>query len=223
MKCIIYLHYRKGDIMSKKYYVTNEFLSALTHAIGIGLSIWGVCLLMIKGMKLNSGIALISLSIYSITLIALYLFSTLFHTFYFTKLKHFFQCLDHCGISLLIAGTYTPYCVLAIKGKTGSMLLIGIWLLAIGGITYHLFAQKRKQVIETTLYVIMGWFCLFGARPLLQSLNFNETFFLILGGVIFTLGALVYSIKNLKFAHVIWHLLVMGGTLCMFLSLYWFI
>ena len=102
-------------------------------------------------------------------------------------------------------------------------MLIVIWILALGGMAYHLFAKNRQQKVETLLYVLMGWMCLLGAKPLLMNLGIVSSWLLIAGGVIFTLGALVYSIHNLRFAHVIWHLLVMGGTACMFLSIYLFI
>ena len=209
--------------MTKKERLINEILSAITHGIGIGLSIWALVLLIIKGLQSNSMVALISLIVYGASLVGLYLFSTLFHSLYFTKLKRFFQCLDHCGINLLIAGTYTPYCLLAIRGKLGIEILISIWCLALGGIAYHLFAKNRKQIVETTLYIVMGWLCLLGAKPLLTALGVMGSTLLIVGGIIFTLGALVYSIKKLKFTHVIWHLLVMGGTVCMFLSIYMYI
>lgn len=209
--------------MPKKYYVTNEVLSALTHAIGIGLSVWGLVLLILKGVKTNSSLVLLSLIIYGVSLIGLYLFSTLFHALYFTKAKRFFQCLDHCGINLLIAGTYTPYCLLAIKGKLGIFILSSIWLLSLGGMLYHLFAKNRKQIVETILYIVMGWFCLLGAKPLIASLGIVGSILLVSGGILFTFGALIYSVKNLKFAHVIWHLLVMGGTICMFISIYMFL
>lgn len=209
--------------MTRKEQIINEILSAVTHAIGIGLSIWGLVLLILKGIKVNSVLVVITVIIYGITLIGLYLFSTLFHSLYFTKFSRVFQCFDHCGINLLIAGTYTPYCLLAIRGGLGIGMLIVIWMLALGGMVYHLFSKNRQQKIETILYVLMGWMCLLGAKPLLASLGVTSSWLLIAGGVIFTFGALIYSIHNLRFAHVIWHLLVMGGTTCMFLSIYFFI
>lgn len=209
--------------MTRKERIINEVLSAITHAIGIGLSIWGLILLILKGLSTNSALVAITVIIYGITLIGLYLFSTLFHSFYFTKFKRVLQCFDHCGINLLIAGTYTPYCLLAIRGKLGITMLILIWGLALGGMAYHLFAKNRQQKVETILYVLMGWLCLVGAKPLLTNLGVTSSWLLIVGGIIFTIGALIYSIRGLRFAHVIWHLLVMGGTICMFLSIYFFI
>ena len=209
--------------MTHQEQIVNEVLSAVTHAVGIGLSIWGLVLLILKGVKTNSVLVAITVIIYGITLICLYLFSTLFHSLYFTKVSRIFQCFDHCGINLLIAGTYTPYCLLAIRGRLGMGMLIVIWILALGGMAYHLFTKNRQQKVETLLYVLMGWMCLLGAKPLLMNLGIVSSWLLIAGGVIFTLGAMDYIIHNLQFAHVIWHLLVMGGTACMFLSIYLFI
>lgn len=209
--------------MTRKEQIINEVLSAITHTIGIGLSIWGLVLLILKGSKTNSVLVAVTVIIYGITLIGLYLFSTLFHSLYFTRFKRILQCFDHCSINFLIAGTYTPYCLLAIRGRLGIMMLVVIWILALVGMAYHLFAKNRQQRIETLLYILMGWMCLLGAKPLLTSLGITSSWLLIAGGVIFTIGALIYSIRNLHFAHVIWHLLVMGGTICMFLSIYLFI
>ena len=157
--------------MTHKEQIINEILSAVTHAIGIGLSIWGLVLLILKGIRTNSILVAVTVIIYGITLIGLYLFSTLFHSLYFTKLSRIFQCFDHCGINLLIAGTYTPYCLLAIRGWLGIGMLVVIWTLALGGMAYHLFAKNRQQKVETLLYVLMGWMCLLGAKPLLTSLG----------------------------------------------------
>lgn len=209
--------------MTHKEQILNETLSAVTHGIGIGLSIWGLVLLILKGIRLNSVLVMVTVVIYGIALIGLYLFSTLFHSLYFTRYKRFFQCFDHCGINLLIAGTYTPYCLLAIRGVLGIVILIVIWLLSFSGMAYHLLAKNRQQKVETLLYILMGWMCLLGAKPLLINLGITSSWLLIAGGIIFTLGAFVYSIHKLRFAHVIWHLLVMGGTVCMFLSIYFFI
>lgn len=120
-------------------------------------------------------------------------------------------------------GPCGPYCLLAIKGSLGLGLLIIIWLLAIFGIIYHILAKKRLQWIETLTFVIMGWLCLVGARPLAQALGSHGLTLLVFGGIVFTLGALVYSIKGVKYAHVYWHFFVMLGSLLMFFSIYYYI
>ena len=123
----------------------------------------------------------------------------------------------------MIAGTYTPYCLLAIKGSLGYALLSAVWVLALAGIGYHILAVNRKQVVETIIYVVMGWMCVCGFRPMYLSLGKNGLLLLFLGGVVYTLGALVYSIKGVKYAHVWWHMLVMIGSGLMFLSIYFYL
>ena len=127
------------------------------------------------------------------------------------------------SIFLLIAGTYTPYCMLAIKGVKGLILMIMIWLMSILGILYHILASKRKQVFETIIFVVMGWLCILGAKELFLSLGKIGLGLLVAGGITFTLGALVYSIPKIKYAHVFWHIFVMLGSILMFISIYCYI
>lgn len=209
--------------MDKRSQVINEVWSAITHGVGIILSIAALVALILKGVHSGSGLAFGAYLVYGISLFSLYLFSTLFHCLYFTKASRVFQIFDHCGIYLLIAGTYTPYCLLVIDGKFGWGVLAVIWVTAIGGTLYHILAKNRQQKIETLAYIVMGWTCLLGLKQLLDGLGWSGMSLLFFGGVAFTLGALVYSIKGLKYTHVWWHLAVMLGTLLMFLSIYYYI
>lgn len=209
--------------MDRKSQIINEVLSAVSHGIGVGLSIAGLVFLILKGIHSDNPWALFAYLVYGISLLGLYSFSMLFHSLYFTRARRLFQIFDHCGIFLLIAGTYTPYCLLAIQGRLGLGLLITIWLLAIFGIFYHILAKKRRQWVETLTFVIMGWLCLVGARPLAQALGTVGLTLLVTGGVVFTLGALVYSIKGVKYAHVYWHIFVVLGSVLMFFSVYYYI
>lgn len=209
--------------MDKRSQVINEVWSAITHGVGILLSIAALVALILKGVHSGSGLAFGAYLVYGISLFSLYLFSTLFHCLYFTKASRVFQIFDHCGIYLLIAGTYTPYCLLVIDGKFGWGILAVIWVTAIGGTLYHILAKNRQQKIETLAYIVMGWTCLLGLKQLLDGLGWSGMSLLFFGGVAFTLGALVYSIKGLKYTHVWWHLAVMLGTLLMFLSIYYYI
>ena len=210
-------------MFDKKTQILNEVWSAITHGIGVGLGITALVLLILKAVHAHDGLALGAYLVYAITLILLYLCSTLFHSLYFTKASRIFQIFDHCSINFLIAGTYTPYCLLVIKGKLGLFLLICIWSLALFGMLYHILAKKRKQWVETSLYLLMGWLCLFSFKSLLANLGFKGTLLLFCGGVAFTVGAVIYSIKNIKYTHVIWHLFVLLGTVLMYFSIYLFI
>ncbi|UQS82782.1 hemolysin III family protein [Bombilactobacillus folatiphilus] len=207
---------------TKVYRITNEIFSAITHGIGIILSIIGTILLMIKifHQAHPSALAIVAYLIYCFTLIFLYLCSTLFHSLYFTRAKHVFQILDHSSIFLLIAGTYTPFCLLGIPTPLNWILLSIIWLTTIGGIIYKIFNLGSHPIIDTSLYVIMGWMVIIAMKPLSNSMGWNGVLLLFLGGVAFTIGALLYSMRGIKYIHVIWHVFVMLGTTLMFIAVY---
>jgi hemolysin III len=207
---------------SRKYLILNEVLNAVTHGIGAGLSIAGLVLLLIKGARLGSAVHVVSYAIYGATLVLLFLASTLFHSLIFTKAKKVFQVFDHSSIFLLIAGSYTPFCLLSIKGWLGWLLFVLIWLMAISGVVYKsltLHKQETVKNISTIIYIIMGWLCLIAAKPLYDSLGLAGIALLVAGGVSYTLGAAFYSLKNVRFMHVVWHVFVMLGAGFMFFSI----
>ena len=210
---------------TRRYLILNEVLNAVTHGIGFGLSIAGLVILLIKGARLDSPIHIISYAIYGSMMILLFLFSTLFHSLMFTRAKKVFQVFDHASIFLLIASSYTPFCLLSIQGWLGWTLFILIWLLAISGIVYKSLTLHKKETlskISTLIYINMGWLCVIAFKPLIASLGFWGTFLLASGGVSYTVGALFYSIKSVRFMHVVWHLFVMLGAGLMYFSVLWF-
>ncbi|WP_283679155.1 hemolysin III family protein [Lentilactobacillus sp. Marseille-Q4993] len=201
--------------------ITYEVFNAITHGVSFIVAIFLSVMLIDKAV--NEGlrpISIASIVVYCAAVLVLYLASTLFHCFVFTRAGRVFQILDHTNIFILIAGTYTPYCIVFIHNKAGYLLLGAVWLLSIIGILFHIFAHGKHQKIETTIYVVMGWLCLLLGKDLYISLSPSGFFLLVAGGVIFTLGALIYSIPKLSGAHLIWHFFVMAGTLAMFLSIY---
>lgn len=207
-------------VFSKKYLIINEILNAVTHGIGVILSIIGMVFLIIKGVQINSIEHVVAYSIYGISLILLFLASTLFHSLIFTKAKNFLQLMDHSSIYLLIAGTYTPYCLLTIKGKLGWALFIIIWLMAGLGIIYKSLFLAKKGNSAVFIYILMGWLCLVAVKPLYQGLGLTGTLLLVLGGVAYTVGALFYQMKSVKFMHVVWHLFVLLGAGFMYFSVF---
>lgn len=207
---------------TRKYNIVNEVLNAVTHGIGLGLSIAGLVILLVKGARLGSPIHIVSYAIYGSTLILLFLFSTLFHSLIFTKAKIVFRVFDHSSIFLLIAGSYTPFCLLSIKGWLGWTLFGLIWTLAIGGVVYKSITLHRKETISqvsTVIYIVMGWLCVIAFVPLIRSLRIIGTSLLAGGGVAYTVGAYFYSIKNIRFMHVVWHIFVMLGAGLMYFSI----
>ncbi|MDU5334960.1 PAQR family membrane homeostasis protein TrhA [Enterococcus sp.] len=205
---------------SRKYLITNEVLNAVTHGVGVFLSIVGFVLLL---KKANSGLHYVSFIIYGVSLLLLFLASTLYHSLIFTKAKKIFQVFDHCSIYLLIAGTYTPYCLLYIKGTIGIVLLSVIWLAAIIGIVYKsLTLSKVKSVskLSTIIYNVMGWAVVIALPSLYHSVGLKGLLLLVGGGVAYTVGSVFYSMKNRRYMHVVWHLFVMLGAMLMFFSIY---
>lgn len=215
--------------MSKKhnptraYLITDQVFSAVTHGIGIVLAIIGAIFLLIKGFHQGNPLNITAYFIYAFTLFFLYLSSTLFHSLYFTKAKGVFQIFDHSSIFLMIAGTYTPYCLIALHSTFGIAILAFIWTLAILGILYKIFNVGRFKYLETLLYVLMGWAIIIAMKPLYYSIGPVGISLLVAGGVAFTVGACLYLMKNIKYIHVIWHIFVMLGTALMYFSVYFFV
>ena len=207
---------------SKKYLIVNEVFNAITHGIGTGLSIAGLVLLIIKGAQMHSPLHVVSYTIFGSSMILLFLFSTLFHSLIFTKAKKVFQVFDHSSIYLLIAGSYTPFCLLVIKGWLGWALFGTVWAIAIAGVVFKSIFLNKRGKTDVILYIIMGWLCLVAIKPLYIGLGTTGFLLLFLGGVSYTVGAYFYSMTHIKFMHVVWHLFVMLGAIFIFFSVYLF-
>jgi hemolysin III len=210
-------------IKAHTYALLNEIFSAITHGIGIILAIIGAVMLIIQGVHVGGVMRITTFSIYATMLIVFYTASTMFHSLYFTRAEKLFQIFDHSAIYLLIAGTYTPYCLVAIQGWLGLTILAVIWVMTILGIVYKSIWLGRLQTLSTFIYVIMGWMCLLGIVKLYHYLGLHGFLLLLLGGISFTLGAVIYSFKRIPFGHVIWHVFVLLGTILMYLSIYQYV
>ncbi|TPR24552.1 hemolysin III family protein [Apilactobacillus micheneri] len=208
---------------SKKYFLLNEIFSAITHGIGVLLAIAGAICLIVHGSFEGGAMRITTFSIYGGILILFYLASTLFHSLYFTGAEKLFQIFDHSAIYLLIAGTYTPYCLVAIQGWLGWTIFGIIWAVTIMGIVYKSIWMGKYKTLSTVMYVVMGWMCLLGIVRLYQYLGVTGFFLLLFGGIAFTLGAVIYSFKQIPFGHVIWHLFVLLGTIMMYFSIYLYV
>lgn len=195
-----------------------EIGNAVTHGIGAGLSIAGLILLIIRAVHTGSPMRIVTFTIYGSALILFYLSSTLFHALIFTRAKRVFQILDHSMIFVLIAATYTPYCLVSIRGWLGWTIFGVIWGLSVIGIVYKCIWLKRKSKYSTIIYILMGWLCLVAFMPLWHALGPVGFGLLLLGGLSFTLGALFYS-RPTAYTHLIWHIFVLIGTILMYFSI----
>ena len=205
------------------YSPTEEKLNIWSHAFGIFLSIIALVLLIIKAVQQDNIWMMISFPIFGVSLILLYLESTLYHASKEPQKRFKLKVFDHAAIYVLIAESYTPFTLVSLNGETGWLIFSMVWVMAFTGIILKLFFTGRFKVISTAMYVLMGWLIIFYFQDLTAHLHEKGVFYLILGGVLYTIGAILYSIKKIKFNHAIFHFFVLAGSFCHFLSIYLYV
>ena len=214
--------------MKSQHYI-KEPGSAISHFIGMLMAIFAAVPLLIKAAHEPSRIYVISLAVYSASMILLYAASTTYHTFDISaKINTILKKWDHMMISVLIAGSYTPICLLVLKGKTGLILLAIVWSFAIVGILIKAFWVYCPKWVSSILYIGMGWTCVLAFTQILNSMSRTSFIWLLTGGIIYTVGGIIYALKlpifNSKHknfgSHEIFHLFVMGGSMCHFVVMY---
>lgn len=214
---------KEKQLPEKRYSLGEEIVNAITHGIGAGLSIAALVLLIVRAAKYAPSDLrasyIVGYTIFGSSLIILYLFSTLYHALPL-KTKKVFGIFDHCSIYILIAGTYTAYSLTVLHGAVGWTIFGIIWGLAVLGIVLYSIFGSKVRILSVITYIPMGWLIIFAARPLKAQLSAFSFKFLILGGVIYTAGCIFYAMKKIKWAHAIWHLFVIGGSIMHFFSLY---
>ena len=199
----------------------GEKLNSITHLIGGVLALIGFGALLAVSILEYDLRLIISFSIFGITLVLLYTMSTLYHSFHPPNLKKIFQKFDHISIYLLIAGTYTPYMLVSLYGNGGLIMLSIIWGLAIFGLILDIFIPKRIEWLQILIYLVMGWICTINYAELRAAIPLAGIIWLTLGGVIYSVGVVFYILDDLKkfpHAHGIWHLFVLLGSICHFVS-----
>lgn len=201
----------------------EERINIISHAIGFLLSIVALVLLITKASEFGNVRDILSVSIYGISLIVLYAASTLFHSATQPMRRKRFQIFDHSAIFVLIAGTYTPFTLIALPGSEGWLLFIIIWAFALVGVILKLFFTGKYKIISTILYVLMGWMVVFFINPLMDSLALDGLYWLMAGGISYTIGAILYSVKRIKYNHAIFHMFVLLGGFCHFYSIYFYV
>lgn len=207
----------------REYTLGEEIANSVTHGIGAGLGIAALVLLIVKSAGDGGGALLAGALFYGICLLIEYLMSTLYHALAPEGAKRVFKVLDHSGIYLLIAGTYTPYCLVTLWSVGGLALCIGIWVAALVGIACEAFWTFRPRWISAAIYVVMGW-CIVAYIPTLFAILPPVGFWLLLsGGLCYTCGAVFYIFKRVRFMHSIFHLFVLAGSILQFFSIYFFV
>ena len=207
----------------KFYSPLEEKINVTTHAAGLVLSVIALVLLVTRAIRQGNIWHIVSFSIFGVSLCVLYAASTFYHNSKEPELRSKLRVFDHASIYVLIAGTYTPYTIVTLNGLTGWVIFGISWGLAISGIILKLFFTGKYDFISTLMYVFMGWIIIFAIKPLLINLSSVGIFWLIAGGISYTLGAVIYSIKKIKFNHAIFHIFVLIGSGCHFLSIYLYV
>jgi len=205
------------------YNFREELMNSITHGAGILLSITALVLLIVFSTSGGSVSHVVSCTIFGITLILLYTASTLYHSFRKPKIKQIFKVVDHSCIYLLIAGTYTPFLLVTLRGMLGWTMLGIIWFLAVAGVVFKIFFVHRFKIVSTIAYLLMGWIIVFAIKPLIDSLPSGGIVWLVAGGLAYTLGVIFYAWKKLPFNHAIWHLFVLAGSTCHFFAVTFYV
>lgn len=201
--------------------VGEEIINSITHGIGALLSIAAMVILIMVASRNGDIWHLVSFSIYGSSLILLYLSSTLYHSFTNPKIKSLFARFDHISIFLLIAGTYTPILLTSIRGVWGWSLFGIIWAMAIIGAVIRSIYLHRFRKLMVAVYLVMGWMAVVAAKQIYQSLPATSLIFLVLGGVAYSIGVIFYMWRSLKYAHGIWHIFVLAGSILHFFAIYY--
>jgi len=209
-----------GNSKSHKFYTLGEEIAnSVTHGIAAGLSVAGLTLLVVLSVLYGDVWRVISFSVYGSTLILLYLASTLYHGFQHPRVKRIFRMIDHASIYLLIAGTYTPFLLVSMRGAWGWTLLAVIWGLALLGIGFETLFIDRFRRLSTLAYVLMGWMGVIAVKEMLDVVPPGGLVLLAAGGVTYTAGVIFYVWHKLPYHHAIWHLFVMGGSICHYFAI----
>ena len=225
---LLYAAFMNANIeQSTAYSPREEFLHAATHGVGALLSVFAIVLLAAKALP-EGAMAVFAVTLYGVTMLAMFGMSTLYHSFPASRHAPLFKMLDHSAIFFKIAGTYTPFALITLSGLTSIWIMIGIWGAAIFGTTFKVIAFVREtgktfSPVSLATYLAMGWASIFMIDELLELLSDQAFYWLIAGGLCYTIGAVFYALKKLPYTHTIWHLFVIGGAACHFVTIYYFV
>ena len=201
----------------------EDAASALTHGLGLVLSLAGLCVLVALAFMYGTRLHIVSCGVYGITLVGLYTASTLYHSVQSPGLKHALKVIDHCSIYLLIAGTYTPFTLVLLHGGWGWTLFGVVWGLSVFGIVFKIFFVDRFKVTSVSIYLLMGWMAIVAIKPMLTFVPTGGVRLLVMGGLIYTAGILFYVWKKIPYNHAIWHLFVLAGSACHFFAVMFYV
>jgi hemolysin III len=212
-----------SEVALPGYRFGDELASSVIHGIGILLSLAGLAVLIMHSMAAGRASDVAASAVYGMSLVALYTASTLYHAIRIESLRRWLRTLDHIAIFLLIAGTYTPFALIALRGVWGWSLFGMVWTLALLGSALELGLFQRYRRFAVLLYVAMGWVGIVAFRPLLVHLQTGGMVLLLAGGVAYTLGVPFYLWRKLPYHHSVWHAFVLAGSVLQFLAVFFYV
>lgn len=207
----------------KRYTALEEVAHALTHGIGAALSIAALVVMLMWSVAYGDVWHVVAASIYGASLILLYTASTLYHAFPWPKVKAYFQQLDHAAIFILIAGTYTPFALINLRGPWGWTLLGVVWGIALIGVAIELGVKNPPKWLSLSLYLGLGWMAVIAIKPMLDNVEMTGLLLLLGGGLAYTLGVVFYVWRSLPYHHAVWHLFVLAGSIFHFFSIFYYV
>ncbi len=205
-----------SNVTAPAYTFAAELSNAITHGIGALLSIAGLVILIVGSASRGDAWHIVSFTLFGVSALMLYTMSTLYHSFPDSKAKRVFKVLDHISIYLLIAGTYTPFALVALRSSVGWLVFGVVWGAAALGIAIEPFVVGKAKALSALVYIAMGWIVVLAWKPLTLSISANTLVFLMAGGIAYTAGALFYVMKGWRWSHPVWHLFVAAGTILHF-------
>lgn len=215
--------FKKLESDAHPYTLGEEIFNSVTHGIGAALSVAALVLLIVRAAFAGGGVYLLSALVFGISLLFAYLMSTLYHALAPEKAKRVFKVLDHCGIYLLIAGTYTPFCLITLADAGGYLLALFVWVVALAGIACEAFWTYRPRWVSVVIYLLLGWSVLGFLPQLYASIDLLGFILLAVGGVCYTAGCVFYVLKQVKYMHSIFHIFVLAGSIFQFFAVYCFV
>lgn len=210
-------------LLTKRYTLKEEIANSISHGIGVVFSITALVLLLVYSISSSNVTATVAFSIYGASGIFLYLASTLYHSFRIEGVKRILRIFDHASIYLYIAGCYTPIALLGMEGGWRIGIIISVWLIAVGGVTFKILTYKsyeKYKKYSLAIYLAMGWIAVITIKPLLANLPLSFLMYLLAGGLVYTVGTVFYAFKKIPYNHAIWHLFVLGGTVVHFIGIF---
>lgn len=209
----------KAKKQAPSYTLGEEIFNSISHGVGVLVGISALVLLIVFSCIKGSGYSLAAGIVYGVSLIVLYSMSMVYHIVQGEKAKAVLRIFDHCSIFVLIAGTYTPYMLVSLEKPLGWVMFGIIWGMAVFGILLNALNLEKFKKISMVCYIVMGWAIIFTIKPILEAIALPGFLLLLLGGIIYTAGIFFYRAKNHKYMHSVWHLFVLGGSICHYLSI----